>query len=106
MSKKRSLEESGTSYEQKFNCSHSLGQKIWNKVRISSEIARTELEKFDICFCALFDCYCQSFIYGRENEPWALSLHPNLRFLQYFLIYLDPKSEDVWQLASKVFYTR
>ena len=67
MSKKWRLGEFGTSYEQKVNCSHCLGQKIWNKVRKSSEIGRTELEKFDICFCGLFDGYCQSFIYGREN---------------------------------------
>ena len=66
MSKKISLEETGTSYEQTFP---GLFRQSWKKfLKQKEEIKqnKTGLEKFDIFFCVLFNCYCQRFIYWRE----------------------------------------
>ena len=93
----------GTSYTQKFVCSHNLGQNIWNKVRKPSETGQSQKSLIS-AFVSFLIAIASLFMEGRLGP--RLCLHPNLRFFQYFLIYLDLKSEVVWQFVCKVFYTR
>ena len=44
---------------------------IWKRKKVLDKIGE---DIFDICFCVIFDCYCQIFIYGGEPGYWAVSL--------------------------------
>ena len=45
------------------------GQNIWEKVKKKIKQNWTRAEIFDVCFCLIFDFYCQNFISGGEVGP-------------------------------------
>ena len=79
--KKKSSEEIGSSYDQKFVCSHNPGENIWNKVQKSSKIRQDQKTLVSIFVYFLTTIAKVQFLEGRLGPRLSLSK------LEIFLIF-------------------
>ena len=54
------------------NCKSAILDKTFDQGR-KIQWSWTGKQNFDIYFCVLFDCHCQSLIFGRKTGYWAMS---------------------------------